>query len=155
MTKFNYNDIDKAYNLINSYVIKTPLVTSDYINKIVDAKIYFKLENFQLTGSFKFRGATHKISKLTNLEKNNGIIAYSSGNHAQAVAYASMQRNINVKIVMPVSAPKIKINNTKKYGAKIIFYDPSKETREQRQVCLVSGRPAAPHHRRRPRGARR
>ncbi len=131
MTKFNYNDIDKAYNLINSYVIKTPLVTSDYINKIVDAKIYFKLENFQLTGSFKFRGATHKISKLTNLEKNNGIIAYSSGNHAQAVAYASMQRNINVKIVMPVSAPKIKINNTKKYGAKIIFYDPSKETREQ------------------------
>ncbi len=131
MSKIDYNDINKAYNLISSYLIKTPLVTNDHINKITGAKVYFKLENFQLTGSFKFRGATHKISKLTESEKKNGVIAYSSGNHAQAVAYASMQRNINAKIVMPSSAPKIKINNTKKYGAEIIFYDPLKETREQ------------------------
>ena len=131
MSKFDYNKINQAYDLISSYLIKTPLVTSDYINKMTGSKIYFKLENLQLTGSFKFRGATHKISKLTNLEKKNGIIAYSSGNHAQAVAYAAMQRNINAKIVMPSSAPKIKIDNTKKYGAEVIFYDPLKETREE------------------------
>ena len=69
MSKFDYNNINQAYNLISSYLIKTPLVTSDYINKITCSKIYFKLENLQLTGSFKFRGATHKISKLTDLEK--------------------------------------------------------------------------------------
>ena len=131
MSKFDFNEINKAYTLISSYLIKTPLVSSDYINKFTGAKLYFKLENFQLTGSFKFRGATHKISKLSDLEKKRGIIAYSSGNHAQAVAYAAMQRNINAKIVMPATAPKIKIDNTKKYGAEIILYNPLKETREK------------------------
>jgi len=142
MSKFDYKDIDKAYALINSYLIKTPLVTNDYVNRITGGKIFFKLENFQLTGSFKFRGATNKISKLTELEKNKGIIAYSSGNHAQAVAYASMQRKINAKIIMPSSAPKIKIENTKKYGAEIIFYDSLKETREKigEEIALKENR---------------
>ena len=84
------------------------------------------------------RGATHKIKKLTESEQNNGIIAYSSGNHGQAVAYASMLRNINAKIVMPLSAPKIKIDNTKKYGAEIIFYDPLKEAREKVGEAIAS-----------------
>ena len=142
MSKFDFNEINKAYTLISSYLIKTPLVSSDYINKVTGAKLYFKLENFQLTGSFKFRGATHKISKLSDLEKKGGIIAYSSGNHAQAVAYAAMQRNINVKIVMPATAPKIKIDNTKKYGAEIILYNPLKETREKlaEEIALKENR---------------
>ena len=130
MTLFNHNNIDQAYELINTYIIKTPLVSNDYINQITGGNIFFKLENLQITGSFKFRGALHKIKKLIDSIKENGVVAYSSGNHAQAVAYASQQNNINAKIVMPNTAPKIKINNTKKYGEDIILYDPYKEQRE-------------------------
>ena len=130
MFKFNSNEIDKAHSLIHSYLVKTPLISNDYINHITGGNVFFKLENLQITGSFKFRGASHKLSKLTNSEKKNGILAYSSGNHAQAVAYASLQRNISAKIVMPLNAPKIKINNTKKLGAEIVLYDPLLEKRE-------------------------
>jgi len=130
MRLFNHTNIDQAYELINTYIIKTPLVSNDYINQITGGNIFFKLENLQITGSFKFRGALHKIKKLIDSIKENGVVAYSSGNHAQAVAYASQQNNINAKIVMPNTAPKIKINNTKKYGADIILYDPYKEQRE-------------------------
>ena len=130
MTKFDYKNIEKAYSLINSKVLKTPLVTNDYINKLTESNVYFKLENLQITGSFKFRGALNKIIGLSDSHKKNGVIAYSSGNHAQAVAYASKQNNINAKIIMPNNAPKIKINNTKKFGANVVLYDPVNENRE-------------------------
>ena len=130
MAPFNHSNIDQAYEIINSRIIKTPLVSNDYINQITGGNIFFKLENLQITGSFKIRGASHKITKLTESTIKNGVVAYSSGNHAQAVAYVSQQNNISAKIVMPSTAPKIKINNTKKYGADIIFYDPYKEQRE-------------------------
>ena len=130
MTLFNHRNIDQAYELINTNIIKTPLVSNDYINQITGGNILFKLENLQITGSFKFRGASHKILKLTESTKKNGIVAYSSGNHGQAVAYASKLNDINAKIVMPTTAPKIKINNTKKYGAEIILYNPETELRE-------------------------
>jgi len=138
MTLFNHTNIDQAYELINASIIKTPLVSNDYINQITGGNILFKLENLQITGSFKFRGASHKIAKLTDSIKKNGLVAYSSGNHAQAVAYASQQNNISAKIVMPSTAPKIKINNTKKYGADIIFYDPYKEQRESIAEVLAN-----------------
>ena len=131
MSKFNYLDIEKAYEKIRRKLIKTPLITNDYINKILDSNVYFKLENLQITGSFKFRGAFFKISLLTNEEKSRGVVAYSSGNHAQAVAYASNILGINAKIVMPKNAPLIKIDNTKKYGAEIVLYDPISENREK------------------------
>jgi len=111
MENFNYTQIEEAYNNIKNTVIKTPFVSSDYINKLLGSKV-FKLENLQITGSFKFRGASNKIAKLSNVQKNQGVVAYSSGNHAQAVAYASFRNNINSKIIMPNNAPKIKINNT-------------------------------------------
>ena len=130
MAPFNHSNIDQAYEIINSRIIKTPLVSNDYINQITGGNIFFKLENLQITGSFKIRGASDKIAKLTESTIKNGVVAYSSGNHAQAVAYVSQQNNISAKIVMPSTAPKIKINNTKKYGADIIFYDPYKEQRE-------------------------
>ena len=130
MTLFNHSNIDQAYDLINTNIIKTPFVSNDYINQITGGNILFKLENLQITGSFKFRGASHKILKLTESTKKNGIVAYSSGNHGQAVAYASKLNDINAKIVMPTTAPKIKINNTKKYGAEIILYNPETELRE-------------------------
>ena len=127
---FSYKDVDNAYKIIQNQIIKTPLVTNDFINKIFNSKIFFKLENLQKTGSFKFRGASYKITKLNNKQKKNGVVAYSSGNHAQAVAYASLQNNISAKIIMPNNAPKIKIENTKKYQAEVILYDPIKEVRE-------------------------
>ena len=131
MTNFDYKKINEAYNRISSKVLKTPLVTSKYINDILNAKVYFKLENLQWTGSFKLRGATNKISLLNIHQKKNGVVAYSSGNHAQAVAYASGLIGINAKIIMPESAPKIKIENTKKYGAEVILYNTFYDNREE------------------------
>jgi len=131
MTDFSYLNVDNAYKLINQKVTKTPLVTNDYINNLLQAKIYFKLENLQNTGSFKLRGATHKITKLIETVKDSGVVAYSSGNHAQAVAYASMINTISAKIIMPKTAPQIKIENTKKYGAEVILYDTYFQSREE------------------------
>ena len=127
---FSYKNIDVAYSAIKNQIIQTPLISSDYINTQLNSKIFFKLENLQNTGSFKFRGASYKISKLSDENKKNGVVAYSSGNHAKAVAYASLQQNINCKIIMPKNAPKIKIENTKKYKADVILYDPETQSRE-------------------------
>ena len=123
MNPLSSNDIDKAYARIQSYIIETPLITNEIINNIVNANVYFKLENLQRTGSFKIRGAANKILQLTKNEKLKGVVAYSSGNHAQAVAYVCSLLNIDATIVMPDNAPLIKIKNTKKYGAEIILYE--------------------------------
>ena len=127
----NFKDIENAHKIIRDSIIKTPLVSNDYINDLLDAEVYFKLENLQITGSFKLRGATHKISKISSDIINNGVVAYSSGNHAQAVAYAALQNKISAKIIMPKNAPKIKINNTREYGADVILYDTFFESREK------------------------
>ena len=124
-------EIDKAYKRIQSLIIKTPLISNERINNNTNSKVYFKLENLQKTGSFKIRGASNKISQLSNEEKSKGIISYSSGNHGQAVAYVSNYYGIPATIVMPKNAPKIKIENTKKYGAEVILYDPLYENREK------------------------
>ena len=121
MSDFSYLNIQKAYEIIKHAVDKTPLITNDYINHLLDAKVYFKLENLQKTGSFKLRGATNKISQLSKEHKLRGLVAYSSGNHAQAVAYASLQENISAKIIMPNNAPKIKIENTKNIKQKLFY----------------------------------
>ena len=127
----NHQSIEQAYNLINNKIIKTPLVSNDYINNLLNAEIYFKLENLQSTGSFKLRGATHKILKSLNNITKNGVVAYSSGNHAQAVAFSALQNNLSAKIIMPKTAPQIKIENTKKYGAEVILYDTYFQNREE------------------------
>ena len=131
MTDFKYTRIDEAYKRISSQVLRTPLVSSEYINNLLEAKVYFKLENLQWTGSFKLRGAINKIFQLNLDQKQKGVVAYSSGNHAQAVAYASKINGISAKIIMPESAPKIKIENTKKYGAEVILYNILNESREE------------------------
>ena len=123
--------IDKAHERIQSLIIKTPLISNEIINKKVNANVYFKLENLQRTGSFKIRGASNKISQLSNEEKSRGVVAYSSGNHAQAVAYVSNIFNVKSTIVIPRNAPSIKIENTKKYGAKIVMYDVKHDNREK------------------------
>lgn len=131
MVEFNIKNIEEAHNRIESYIIKTPLISNESINKKVGANVFFKLENLQITGSFKIRGASNKIIKLNKEERKNGIIAYSSGNHAQAVAYVASLFSINSTIVMPKDAPKIKIQNTKKFGSNILLYDPLLESREK------------------------
>jgi len=124
-------EIDKAHERIFSLIIKTPLISSETINKKTNANVYFKLENLQWTGSFKLRGASNKISLLSNEEKSRGIVSYSSGNHAQAVAYASKLFGVQATIVMPKNAPSIKIEKTKKYGADVVLYDSMHESREK------------------------
>ena len=130
MDIINLLNIDKAYSIIKRNITKTPLITNEAINNLVGAKVYFKLENLQHTSSFKIRGAMYKISLLSNKQKEKGVVAYSSGNHAQAVAFASLKEGIKSTIVMPITAPKIKIQNTIKYGSKIVFYNPKREERE-------------------------
>ena len=125
------NEIDRAHERIFSLIIKTPLISNETINKRTNANVYFKLENLQWTGSFKLRGASNKISQLSTEEKSRGIVSYSSGNHAQAVAYASNLFGVQAAIIMPKNAPSIKIENTKKYGADIVIYDSIHESREK------------------------
>ena len=131
MDELTPQEIDKAYERIFSLIIKTPLISNETINKKTNANVYFKLENLQWTGSFKLRGASNKISQLSNEEKSRGIVSYSSGNHAQAVAYASNLFGVQATIIMPKNAPSIKIENTKKYGADIVIYDSMYESREK------------------------
>jgi len=131
MSDFDFKAIDEAYKRIKDQVLRTPLITSEYINKTLNAQVYFKLENLQWTGSFKLRGAMNKIMQLNADQRKNGVVAYSSGNHAQAVSYASNLNEISSIIIMPKNAPLIKINNTKKYGAQVILYDPLVESREE------------------------
>ena len=131
MDELTPQEIDKAHERIFSLIIKTPLISSETINKKTNANVYFKLENLQWTGSFKLRGASNKILQLSNEEKSRGIVSYSSGNHAQAVAYASNLFGVQATIIMPKNAPSIKIENTKKYGADIVIYDSMYESREK------------------------
>ncbi|MGG0187822.1 bifunctional threonine ammonia-lyase/L-serine ammonia-lyase TdcB [Bacillus rhizoplanae] len=115
-------DIKKAKQVLDRNARKTPLVKSFYLTSKTGGEIYLKLENMQLTGSFKFRGAFNKISNLTDEEKARGVIACSAGNHAQGVALSSHLLGIKSKIVMPTSAPKAKVEATKGYGSEVILY---------------------------------
>ncbi|HDX9493810.1 bifunctional threonine ammonia-lyase/L-serine ammonia-lyase TdcB [Bacillus thuringiensis] len=115
-------DIKKAKEILDVNARKTPLVKSFYLTSKTGGEIYLKLENMQLTGSFKFRGAFNKISQLTNEEKERGVIACSAGNHAQGVALSSHLLGIKSKIVMPTSAPQAKVDATRGYGSEVILY---------------------------------
>ncbi|MHA2270237.1 MAG: threonine ammonia-lyase [Candidatus Hodarchaeales archaeon] len=114
-------DIQDAYTRIASRINRTPIMTSRTLNDLANAKIFLKCENFQRGGAFKFRGACNAILQLSKEEKENGIIAHSSGNHAQAVSLASSLLGVKAVIVMPNNAPGVKVAATKGYGAEIVF----------------------------------
>ena len=118
----NIGNIKNAQKILDGNARKTPLVKSFYLTSKTGGEIYLKLENMQLTGSFKFRGAFNKISQLTNEEKERGVIACSAGNHAQGVALSSHLLGIKSKIVMPTSAPQAKVDATRGYGSEVILY---------------------------------
>lgn len=126
-----FEKIEAARNRIRGVANETPVMSSRTLNELVGADIYFKCENFQRIGAFKFRGAYNSISQLSQAEKDRGVITYSSGNHAQAVALVGKMLDIPTTIVMPNNAPATKRIATKGYGATIVEYDPEHESREQ------------------------
>ena len=124
------DDLNDAYKRINPYIVKTPIHISEALNKKFDSNIFLKDETKQLTGSFKIRGALSALSKLKQ-NNINGVVAFSSGNHAQGVSKAAQIFDMEATIVMPEDAPKNKIEKTKKNGATIVFYKRHIESREE------------------------
>jgi len=122
--------IEESHQLIKPFIHKTALLHSTSIDNIVGAEIYFKCENFQKTGSFKYRGATHAILRLSEEEKKVGVATHSSGNHAQALSKAALTHGLNAHIVIPENAKKIKIAGVKEYKGNIYFCKPTLDDRE-------------------------
>lgn len=119
----DYDDIASAARLLAGRCHRTPVITSNTVDERVDARVFFKCENLQRAGAFKFRGAYNALTRLPPQQKERGVVAYSSGNHAQAVALAGQLLHIPALIVMPRNAPQVKANATRGYGAEIVFYD--------------------------------
>lgn len=134
----SFQDIELAHQRISSFVHRTPVLTSKSINQITNANLFFKCENFQKVGAFKYRGATNAVQKLENESAKNGVITHSSGNHAQALALAAKVKGITAFIVMPENAPKTKIEAVKNYGGKITFCEPTLEAREKTAQNIIS-----------------
>ena len=122
--------IEEARGRINRLVHRTPVLTSRAFDEAAGREVFFKCENFQRAGSFKMRGATNKIRSLSDEERARGVCAFSSGNHAQAVALASRDAGTSAVIVMPSDAPRAKIEATRGYGAEVILYDRERDDRE-------------------------
>lgn len=126
MTMRNYptiQDIREAQERLKPHVRHTPLLRADKIEKAAGCQLYLKPETLQITGAFKIRGALNKALSLSREEIANGIIATSSGNHAQGLAYAARMLGVKAILVLPVTTPKIKIENTKALGAEVILFD--------------------------------
>jgi len=125
------SDIQSAHKRIKPFIHRTPVLTSRQLNKIFDCELFFKCENLQKVGAFKFRGATNAVLSLTEKEKKNGVVTHSSGNHAAALSLAARMNNVRAYIVMPETAPSVKKNAVAGYGAEITFCKPTLQSREE------------------------
>ena len=125
-----FADIESAARQIAGVAHRTPVVTSRTFNARANAEVYFKCENFQRAGAFKFRGAYNALSRLSAGERRRGVLTFSSGNHAQAVALAGQILDIPRVIVMPADAPAVKRCATEGYGGEVILYDRERDDRE-------------------------
>ncbi|TAK82942.1 MAG: threo-3-hydroxy-L-aspartate ammonia-lyase [Betaproteobacteria bacterium] len=134
-----YDDIAAAHERLKPVARRTPVLTSATVDAITGARVFFKCENFQRMGAFKFRGAYNALSQLTDEEKKLGVLAFSSGNHAQAVALAGKILNISTVIVMPADAPKVKLDATRGYGGEVVLYQKG-ENREELAARLCAQR---------------
>lgn len=136
-----YQDIEAAAQRLAGVAHRTPVLTSRTVNQQTSAQVFFKCENFQRIGAFKFRGAYNSLAQLSDEQKKRGVIAYSSGNHAQAVALAGQLLGIKATIVMPNDAPAIKLAATRGYGAEVVRYIFGKEQREviTQQIAIERG----------------
>lgn len=137
----DFEDIQQAHNLIRPYIHRTPVMTSVSINQIVGADLFFKCENLQKVGAFKFRGACNAVFSLSEEEAARGVATHSSGNHAAALALAARMRKIPAHIVMPRTSPEIKKRAVAGYGGIITFCEPTLQARESTllQVVALSG----------------
>jgi threonine dehydratase len=125
-----FADIEDAARQIASAAVLTPLIRNDALDAAVGGRVWIKAEVLQRTGSFKFRGAYNRISRLSSAERRAGVVAFSSGNHAQGVAAAAALAGAPAVIVMPADAPTLKIDNTRALGAEVVLYDRASESRE-------------------------
>src|SRR5664279_5836165 len=123
-------DIDAAARVIAPYAVRTPLLSPPVLSERIGTRVFLKPEMLQRTGSFKFRGAFNKLSSIPLAARGGGVVAFSSGNHAQGVAAAAQILNMHATIVMPADAPLSKRERTKAYGADVVLYDRDREDRE-------------------------
>ena len=135
-----YDDVARAAERIAGHAHRTPVLTSRTVNDRTGASMFFKCENLQRMGAFKFRGAFNALSQLTPEARARGVLAYSSGNHAQAVALAGRLLGVRATIVMPQDAPEVKLEATRGYGAEVITYDPATAVRETFAANLAAER---------------
>lgn len=135
------NDIREAHKRIKPFIHITPVMTSRQISNIFGVELFFKCENFQKVGAFKFRGATNAVQLLTTEEKQRGVVTHSSGNHAAALALAAADAGVKAMVVMPSNAPEVKKNAVRDYGAEITFCEPTQAARESttRDIIARSG----------------
>lgn len=143
MSQHNYitiTDVEAAAKRLDGIAHRTPVLTSRTVNQRINSQVFFKCENFQRTGSFKFRGAYNALSQLSETQKQKGVLTFSSGNHAQAIALAGQLLNIPTTIVMPDDAPAVKQTATRGYGAEVILYNRQQTNREDLAQTIVKER---------------
>lgn len=140
LNSVTYTDIEAAAQHLKGIAHLTPVFTSTTVDRITNAKVFFKCENFQRIGAFKFRGAYNALLQLSKAQKRQGVITYSSGNHAQAIALSSQLLSIQSTIVMPSDAPEVKLAATRGYGAEVILYNRSETNREELTRQIMSDR---------------
>jgi len=133
-----FSDIEAAAEVLRPVAHRTPLLSSRTFNALWGNEVYFKAENLQRVGAFKFRGAYNKIHSLTGAERSRGVIAHSSGNHAQGVAFAAKLHRLRAVVVMPHNSVAMKVNATKGYGAEVVFCEDSTDDRERVTAELVA-----------------
>ncbi len=125
-----FDDVARAHERIGGQARRTPALTSATVDALTGAGVFFKCENFQRMGAFKFRGAYNALSQLSADEQRRGVVAFSSGNHAQAVALAGKLLGVPRTIVMPADAPRVKVEATRGYGAEIVLYEKNQDREE-------------------------
>lgn len=132
-----FEDVVKAHEIVQKFAHRTPVLSSISINKIVGGELFFKCENFQKVGAFKFRGACNAVFSLSEEDAQKGVATHSSGNHAAALALAAKMRGVAAHIVMPENSPEIKKKAVAGYGAKITFCTPTLQARESTLAKVV------------------
>jgi threo-3-hydroxy-L-aspartate ammonia-lyase len=136
----SFDDVRRAAERLRPVAHRTPVATSRTLDAQVDARVFLKCENLQRGGAFKFRGAYNRLAALTPAERARGVVAFSSGNHAQGVALAARELGVPATIVMPTDAPATKVAATRGYGASVVFYDRATQDREAVARALADER---------------
>ncbi|QEL22510.1 threonine/serine dehydratase [Bosea sp. F3-2] len=126
----SYSDVASASGRISRHAIRTPIIVNDELDRLLSARVLLKAETLQVTGSFKFRGALNRVSRMTADERKGGIVAWSSGNHALAISAVAARHGIKATILMPSDAPRAKIEGAQRFGGIVRLYDRATEVRE-------------------------